>query len=34
MDAKCTGDIAAFRGLEMAATLNRMRNFYADQKHS
>jgi predicted ABC-class ATPase len=31
LDPKFTGDLAAFRGLEFAATLNRMRDFQANQ---
>jgi predicted ABC-class ATPase len=34
LDKKCTGDLAAFRGLEFAAVLNRMRDFKAKQQKS
>jgi predicted ABC-class ATPase len=32
LDKKCTGDLAAFRGLEFAAVLNRMRDFQVRQQ--
>jgi predicted ABC-class ATPase len=34
LDPKFTGDLAAFRGIEFAATLNRMRNFQALQQNN